>query len=311
MRLTAITGLILVMVLISLSSYLRLDHSGIGCTPWPDCYGNIGQQAQESGVERAYERLLTEARQPMSWARPMHRLIAGVLGLLVVGLMLLALQRKQERTLSCALLGLTVFLAWLGIYSEGLHNPAVVMGILGGGFAMLGVFGWLAFKENGEVAMSNRNLRTWITAAIIVLCLQILLGGLTSANFAAGACPTLPLCHGEWLPGAEILPAFDLSQSLQINDQGLVIGGAERAAIHMLHRIIALLTVAVVLVAGYQAICAGKELRRIGIFVCIIVVAELLIGITAIQSDVAIGVAVSHNWLAGLLLLGLLRIRAS
>jgi cytochrome c oxidase assembly protein subunit 15 len=113
------------------------------------------------------------------------------------------------------------------------------------------------------------------------------------------------------LPGAEILPAFDLSRSLQINEQGLVIGGAERGAIHMLHRIIALLTVAVVLVAGYQAIRAGKALRRSGVFVCTIVVAELLIGITAIQSDVAIGVAVSHNWLAGLLLLGLLRIRAS
>ena len=159
--------------------------------------------------------------------------------------------------------------------------------------------------------MNNRSLRTWITAAIIVLCLQILLGGLTSANFAAGACPTLPHCHGEWLPGAEILPAFDLSRSLQIDDQGFVIGDVERAAIHMLHRIIALLTVAVVLVAGYQAIRAGKELRRIGVFVCIIVVAEFLIGITAIQSDIAIGIAVSHNWLAGLLLLGLLRIRAS
>ncbi len=36
---------------------------------------------------------------------------------------------------------------------------------------------------------------------------------------------------------------------------------------------------------------------------------ELLIGITAIRSNVAICVAVSHNWLAGLLLLGLLRMR--
>ena len=34
-------------------------------------------------------------------------------------------------------------------------------------------------------------------------------------------------------------------------------------------------------------------------------------GIAAIQSNIQIGVAVSHNWLAGLLLLGLLRIRAS
>jgi cytochrome c oxidase assembly protein subunit 15 len=219
------------------------------------------------------------------------------------------MQRRQYRALAFTLLGLTVFLAWLGIYSEGLHSPAVVMGNLGGGFAMLGLFGWLVFDDKAAAAGSSRYLRVWITAAIIVLGLQILLGGLTSANFAASACPTLPLCHGEWLPGADLLQALDLSRSLQINDQGLVIGGEERAAIHMLHRIFALLTVATVLVVGYQAIRAGTALRSIGVFVCLVVVVEMLIGITVIQSNIAISVAVSHNWLAGLLLLGLLRLR--
>ena len=137
MKLTAIVGLLLVMALVSLSSYLRLDHSGIGCTPWPDCYGNIGAQADTPDVESAYERLVAEARQPMSWARPMHRLIASVLGLLVLGIVGISLRKKKQRSVSFMLLGLTVFLAWLGIYSEGLHSPAVVMGNLGGGFAML------------------------------------------------------------------------------------------------------------------------------------------------------------------------------
>ena len=95
MRPAAIIGLILVMTLVALSSYLRLDQSGIGCTPWPDYYGNIGQQEQESGVKSAYERLVAEARQPMSWARPMHHLIASTIGLLVLGLVGLSLQRKK------------------------------------------------------------------------------------------------------------------------------------------------------------------------------------------------------------------------
>ena len=138
MKTTAIIGLLLVMALVSLSSYLRLDHSGIGCTPWPDCYGNIGVQTEEPDIESTYERLVAEARQPMSWARPMHRLIASVLGLLVLGIVGLSLRNKKNRGLSFTLLGLTVFLAWLGIYSEGLHNPAVVMGNLGGGFGV----GW-------------------------------------------------------------------------------------------------------------------------------------------------------------------------
>ena len=31
------------MLLVSLSAYLRLSHSGIGCLDWPACYGRIGE----------------------------------------------------------------------------------------------------------------------------------------------------------------------------------------------------------------------------------------------------------------------------
>ena len=271
MRPAAIVGLVLVMTLVSLSSYLRLDQSGVGCSPSPDYHRNVRQQEQEPGVGSAYERLVAEARQPMSWARPAHRLIASTIGLLVLGLVGLSLLRRQNRAISLVLLGLTVFLAWIGIYSEGLHNPAIVMGNLGGGFAMLGIFGWLVFDKNGEAVNDSRNLRIWATVAIAVLCLQIFLGGLTGAGFAAGTCQTL----------------------------------------HLLHRIIAVFSVAVILVTGIQAWRAGQTLRPIGVFVCLVIVAESLTGIAAIQSNVTIGAAVSHNWLAGLLLLGLLRIRAS
>jgi len=306
MKTTAIIGLLLVMALVSLSSYLRLDHSGIGCTPWPDCYGNIGVQTEEPDIESTYERLVAEARQPMSWARPMHRLIASVLGLLVLGLVGLSLKDKRHRGLSFTLLGLTVFLAWLGIYSEGLHSPAVVMGNLGGGFAMLGLFGLLVFDGGGA-----RSVNHMLTAAIVMLCLQIVLGGLTSANFAASACQTLPHCHGMWLPGGDVTAAFDLSRSIEINDQGFVVGGDERAAIHQLHRIIALFAAAIVLFVGIQAIRTNPAQRSIGVFVCLVVAAEFLIGVAAVQTNIPVGVAVAHNWLAGLLLLGLLKLRSA
>jgi len=113
MRPTAIIGFILVITLVSISSYLRL-------TP--------------------------EAQEVMSWARPMHRLIAGTIAILVLGLVGLSLRRQQNRAISFALLALTVFLAWLGIYSEGLQNPAIVMGNAGGGLALLACFAWLVFK---------------------------------------------------------------------------------------------------------------------------------------------------------------------
>jgi heme A synthase len=113
MKLTAIIGLILTIAVISLSTYLRLSADG-------------------------YE--------VVSWARPAHRLVASTIGLLVLGLVGLSLQRRKNRAICFALLGMTVSLAWLGIYSEGNQNPAVVMGNQVGGLAMLGCFAWLVYK---------------------------------------------------------------------------------------------------------------------------------------------------------------------
>lgn len=311
MKIGAIVGLLLVIALVSLSSYLRLEHSGIGCTPWPECYGNIGQHDEGASLDSAYERLLAEARQPMSWARPAHRLVASALGLLVLGLAIASLASRRYRLLSFSLLGLTVFLAVLGVYSEGLHSPAVVMGNLIGGFTMLGLFGWFLFRLNVRpVSPTATSVRGWTTLAIVMVSIQILSGGLTSANFAAVACITLPHCQGDWFPGIGLWTAFDLSRSIVIDNAGFAVGGAERAAIHQMHRVLALLTLLTVLLAATKAIGFSKKMIPAASIVSCIVLAELAVGLAAVMSDIPIGIAVAHNWLAGLLLLGLLYQRA-
>ena len=133
MRKLALISLLLVIALVSVSAYLRLDNSGIGCADWPECYGRIGAaDVAEPTIGSTYERLAVEAQQALSWATPVHRLVASILGLTVLGMALFSLRLKRDRLISFTLLGLTVFLAWLGIYSGGLHSPAIVMGNLGG-----------------------------------------------------------------------------------------------------------------------------------------------------------------------------------
>lgn len=311
MKTLATTSLILVIVLISLSAYLRLDHSGIGCAAWPACYGNIGiPEAHTSTVDDAYQRLLDEATQPLSWATPLHRLVASVLGLSILALCLMSLRSGKNRTLSFSLLALTVYLAWLGIRSGGLHDPAVVMGNLGGGFAMLGLLGWMVLRKDARPPGGDAVfwLRMATTVAIVILSAQILLGGLTSANFAASACQTLPDCHGSWLPGANLATAFDLSRVHEISDTGMVLGGPERADIHKLHRLVALLTLLVVVTAGIMATRAGRDFRLIGTLVLAVVMLEFAVGVSAILTGIPIGIAVAHNWLAAILLLLLLQL---
>jgi len=296
-------------MLVVVSAWLRLDNSGIGCAEWPACYGRIGvPDAGEPTIGSTYERLAVDAQQPLSWATPVHRLVASLLGLAVLGMALLSLRLKQDRLPAFSLLGLTVFLAWLGIYSEGLHSPAVVMGNLSGGFTMLGLLGWMSFRDAKPRANAPLATKTWTTAAIVWLLFQILTGGLTSANFAASACQTLPDCHGSYLPGAGLAEAFDISKPHEIGQGGLAIGGAERADIHKLHRLSAVITAATVLFAGFSALRAG--LGGTAILALLLVIAEFAVGVAAILTDIPILVATAHNWLAAMLLLVLLRLWA-
>jgi cytochrome c oxidase assembly protein subunit 15 len=312
-RALSIASLLLVLVLVPAGAYLRLDSSGIGCADWPACYGMIGRVADEAPtLGSTYERLVVDATEPLSWVTPVHRLVASVLGLLILGMAIVSLRTRKHRPSSFTLLALTVFLAWLGIYSDGLHSLAVVlavvMGNLGGGFAMLGLLGWTVFRDAKPHANASLAVRRWVTAALLLLCVQIALGGLTGANFAAAACPTFPDCNGTWLPGGDLWAAFDLTRQLETDSTGLALGGAERADIHKLHRIVGVIT----LLASFAAAALAQR-AKLGIAalaVLILVVAEFGIGVASILMELPIGVAVAHNWLAAILLLSLLRLWA-
>lgn len=309
MQKLATVSLILVLMLVSVSAYLRLDHSGIGCADWPSCYGQIGEAATEAPtIESTYERLGREAQEPMSWATPVHRLVASLLGLCVLGMALISLRKGRDRAISLSLLGLTVFLAWLGIHSGGLHNPAVVMGNLVGGFTMLALLGWFVLRDAKPRRRIDPSARRWVAAALLLLSGQIALGGLTSANFAASACQTLPDCHGSYLPGENLGKAFDLSREHEIGPTGMALGGPERADIHKLHRIGAMIAAFACVFAGILALRAGAGGNAW--LVIGVVVTEFVVGVAAVLTDIPIEIAVAHNWLAAILLLALLRLLA-
>jgi len=306
------TSLLLVIILVSLSAYLRLAHSGIGCDGFPACYGHIGEApvAQVITAENAYGRLVDESEKTLAWATPLHRLVASVLGLCVVALFFLALKRKRQRLISFLLLALTVYLAVLGIRSGSLHDPAVVMGNLAGGFCMLGLLGWMVFDDpaQGATATGNLAVKTLAVVALTVLSMQVLLGGLTSANFAATACQTLPDCQGSWLPDRSVFEAMDLSKHHEINEQGAAIGGPEQAAIHKTHRLGALLTFVVLTITAVTALRANERFRVAALIVLILLALEFSVGVAAVITSLPIGLAVAHNWLAGLLLLATLKL---
>ncbi|NNF16093.1 MAG: hypothetical protein HKN70_05055 [Gammaproteobacteria bacterium] len=305
------TALVLVFVLILVSAYLRLLHSGIGCEDWPACYGRIGAvPATPAGPLSTDQEGVSDHALAPAAATLMHRLVATVLGMLVFIMTITAFGKKQNRLITVALLGLTLFLAILGLKSGSLHSPAVVMGNLVGGFSMLALLGWLVFARAKPAPRSTPTpIRGWTVAALVIVSAQILLGGFTSANFAAIACRSLPDCHGSWLPGPAISQAFNLKRAHQVNDFGVAIGAAERAAIHKTHRLGAILTVVAVFAAGIAALRAGPRFRGAAVGILVLVIAEFAVGVAAIVTQLPIVLAVAHNGLAALMLLGLIKLQ--
>jgi len=323
MRSLAGLSLLLVILLVSLSAYLRLAHSGLGCDDWPDCYGRIGVPEEvtpldsppEQVARDAYARITAESQQAMAWATPLHRAVASVLGLCVLFLTMYAVSKKQFRLISLSLLGLTVWLAMLGLRSGSLHDPAVVMGNLSGGFAMLGLLGWLWFRLDAKPEPRFDAHRTTMPlsrglmiVALLALCVQILLGGFTSANFAANACGIQPACQGSWWPGAALTEALDLSRHHEVTPEGLAIGGNERVDIHRAHRLMAIVASVLVLLVAQMAMRRAGASRRTGMVLLLLIVAEFTVGVLAVYKQLPIGLAVAHNWLAGLLLLAMLKL---
>ena len=126
---------LLVLVIAALSAYLRLAKAGLGCTPWPQCYGQA-LRAQQQGIAPS-----DAVAQEVALARLAHRVIASLALVLVIVLALSALTarplRRDEAALALGLLALVLFLAGLGLRTGASRLPAVAIGNLLGGFAML------------------------------------------------------------------------------------------------------------------------------------------------------------------------------
>lgn len=312
MKVLSWISLALVVLLVSLSAYLRLAHSGIGCSEWPECYGRIGEPPAVSTPETtadAYRKLVRTSEKSLAWATPLHRLVASILGLSVCVLFAAAIWRRSHRLLTGTLLALTVWLALLGIRSGSLHDPAVVIGNLAGGFIMLGLLGWLVFTL-GPREKAPRRVTIAAGVATALLAIQVMLGGLTSANFAASACRTLPDCHGSWWPGKDLGRALDLGRVHEVTAEGQAVGGPERIAIHKAHRLGAAVTLMAALIAAVVAWRALPRLRTTAVIVAGLALTEFGLGIAAILAQLPITLAVLHNWLAAILLLSVLKLVA-
>lgn len=140
---------ILVLAVTSLSAFIRLSRAGVGCTPWPQCYG---QQHQASAVNWAVEK-----DNPVAQARQAHRVTASASLLLALALLVLARKGgaalRPAARMAAGVLALALWLAVLGVLTGASRLPAVTLGNLLGGLLMFALCVRLA--ETDRVASAR------------------------------------------------------------------------------------------------------------------------------------------------------------
>jgi cytochrome c oxidase assembly protein subunit 15 len=314
-RLAVVTSLLAFCVIL-IGAYVRLSDAGLGCPDWPGCYGKLVVPIEQTAVEsanRTYaERPLDQAK---AWKEMVHRYMAGSLGLAILLLAILAWRGRrhinQPLLLPTLLLLLVLFQAVLGMWTVTLLvKPAIVTAHLLGGFATFVLLGLLVLKlrpvNSLHVFDTSLSLRRWILFSLLVLLLQISLGGWTSTNYAALACTEFPTCYaGSWWPEMDFREAFILWRGLGVNYEFGVLDNSARAAIHMTHRIGALITTLTLSLLIWRLTRPNLPplLRKLGFALLLLLLLQITLGITNVLGHLPLSIAVAHNGGAALLLL--------
>ena len=310
----ALLSTVLALCVVVLGAYVRLSDAGLGCPDWPGCYGRL---AVPSAVEHIAEAERAFPERPVetakAWKEMVHRYLASALGLLIVIMAAIALRNRhhhnQPVALPLFLVALVIFQGLLGMWTVTLLlKPLVVLAHLLGGMATLSLLWWTWLRYRGPLAPDGPvegGLRAWSLAAMVLVVVQIALGGWTSSNYAALACTEFPACHGgQWWPSMDFREGFVLWRGIGVNYEFGVLEHPARAAIHMTHRIGALFVAVVVGVLSFRLLRqATPQLRTTGWFMAAALVIQLGLGIANVLLSLPLAVAVAHNGVAALLLL--------
>lgn len=306
---------LLALSVVLLGAYTRLGDAGLGCPDWPGCYGHLDVPEAEHEVaaaEQAFPERPVEAAK--AWKEMVHRYFAGTLGLVILALMLIRLMSQRitrpGKALPVALVALVIFQAALGMWTVTLLlKPVVVMGHLLGGFATLSLL-WLMVSMQRQwfnydsSALANLKPLAWL--GMVLLIAQISLGGWTSSNYAALACTDFPTCHGQWLPEADFAEGFVLWRGLGVNYEFGVLDNPARVAIHLTHRIGALVVFLYLSFLTWKVWSVSRGTgRNLAIAIGTLLLLQVTLGILNVVMHLPLGIAVAHNGVAALLLLAM------
>jgi len=304
-RLAALTALTLFLTfdLVVFGAFTRLTDSGLGCPDWPGCYGAASPLGAHEAITAAQAELPSG---PVTWSKAwiemIHRYLAMTVGALILALA--AVSWRERRRLPFLLAWPLLTLAWVlvqglfGKYTVTLKlYPAVVTLHLLGGLTLLGL---LAAQHEGyrqRPLTLPAGLRRGVVAALLVLGVQLALGGWVSSNYAVLACGGFPQCNGSWWPQADFAGGFTLLRELggvAAHGRPLTLDGL--VAIHLAHRLFAVVLALVLAVLAWRLRQAsGSAARPYGSAIALLLLAQLATGLSNVVLGWPLVAALAHT----------------
>lgn len=322
-----IAGLVMIFFQVVIGGVTRLTGSGLSITKWDIVTGtlpplNHDQWEQEFDLYRQtpqYEKInegmsMSDFKFIYFWEY-FHRLWARSMGFVFLLPFLFFWMKGWLDKPLMRRLGVTVLLAavvasfgWIMVASGLVDRPwvnAYKLTIhLSLALILFSCLLWTTYQVifPAKRVIHNNVLKKWLSAIIIVLSIQIILGGIMSGMKAGLFYPTWPDMHGEYLPGV-------LLDSTQWNVDNFVYydaGPFMAALVQFLHRNTAYLLTIIILYFAFQALKAeGSGLFRRSIYLLVsMLIIQILLGIFTLINcvgKVPVGLGVMHQ--AGALLL--------
>ena len=267
-------------ILVTIGVVVRATDSGLGCPDWPLCHG----------------QLVPSLDDPKAWIEWIHRGVAVLIGLEVLGLALLALvDHRDRRTLVVASLGavaLVGFQAWLGRETVRLGNSGEsVTAHLAAAMTLVGLLVWILARSlyparlGGRGATGSQRFTIVATFGAVAVFALLLFGSQVTATDQWYAFPDWPLMNGSLVPPLT----------------------SDNSA-HVLHRWIAVvvgLIVAGVLVAAWRWQRANRPIVTLAAIVAVLFPIQAVVGGLQILTTLAAWTQTLHLALGAIIWAGL------
>ena len=259
--------------LIVLGALVRAHGAGLACPDWPLCFG---EWIPKFDLKVAFE-----------WS---HRLVAGSVSLLFVGLAATTLRERPLRSalshlvaFAAAVLAVQIVLGALTVWQLLAAWTVTSHLLVGNTFAVALLFTACALIERVqpvERATVSPAVGALVLVTTTLLVVQIALGGLVSSSFAGLACDEWPTCsEGLWFPD---------------------FAGAR--GLHLVHRLTGY-ALAVALIACAFATRGQARRGPLAATTAALALAQIAVGVTSVLQRIPVELTALHSALAGALVL--------